>query len=322
MPLPKPAHAPNRPPPPRSGRRSGPVAALIFFFLLFFFTLFVPPPAGANWAPVIARLAGDGFERQGLEALFARPEVRFEADAMAGKLRELLRNRAATETEREARRKTVRRDYLAPHVITRALAYKRDNAALLDDITRLYGVPKEIVVSILLIETRLGEYTGDRVVFNRLASMARSDELEPLRPHLGKLSLTAEEEAYARRRSREKADWAYGELKALLLFAAGHDADPLAIRGSHYGAIGQCQFMPSNLFLYGVDGDGDGRIDPFSTPDALHSIANYLRGHGWQAGLTRQDKYRVIFRYNHSAIYANTVLAISEKLRVQGKSRP
>jgi membrane-bound lytic murein transglycosylase B len=64
-----------------------------------------------------------------------------------------------------------------------------------------------------------------------------------------------------------------------------------------------------------VDGDQDGRIDPFSTPDALHSIANYLRGHGWRKDLDREGQHRVIFEYNHSTVYANTVLAIAEKMR-------
>ena len=314
MPPVKPAHRPKRMLPLRTGRRTG-----VLIVLILLLSLLAPLPAAANWLPMIERLAGDGFDRQTLEVLFARPEVCYEADAMAGKLRALLRGRLATG---EPNRTAVRRDYLAPRVIARATAYKSANAALLDEVALRYGVPKEIVVSILLIETRLGQYTGNRIVFNRLASMALSDDLESIRPHLGNLPLSPEEEAYARRRSREKADWAYNELKALLRFAAGHATDPLAIRGSIYGAIGQCQFMPSNLFIYGIDADGDGRIDPFSTPDALHSIANYLRGHGWQAGLTRQQKQRVIFGYNHSNVYANTVLAIADKLRDQSKSRP
>jgi membrane-bound lytic murein transglycosylase B len=80
--------------------------------------------------------------------------------------------------------------------------------------------------------------------------------------------------------------------------------------------------MPSNVFLYGVDADQDGRVDPFAKADALHSIANYLRGHGWRQGMDREDQHQVIFRYNHSTVYANTVLAIAEKLRDRSRSRP
>jgi membrane-bound lytic murein transglycosylase B len=299
-----------------------PGLAGLLTLLTLLLCLAAPLPAAATWAGVIERLAGDGFDRPALEALFARPEVCFETDAMAGKIQALLRSRAASEAEIEARKTAVRRDYLAPAVIARAKAYKTQNGALLDEVARLYGVPKEIVVSILLIETRLGEYTGERIVFNRLASMAGSADLEGVLPHLGKVSLSPDDEAFARRRSREKADWAYDELKALLRYAEQHGADPLAIRGSVYGAIGQCQFMPSNIFIYGVDADRDGRIDPFSTADALHSIANYLRGYGWRAGLSRQEQQRVIFGYNHSTIYANTVLAIADRLKARKGPRP
>jgi membrane-bound lytic murein transglycosylase B len=98
--------------------------------------------------------------------------------------------------------------------------------------------------------------------------------------------------------------------------------DPLNIRGSIYGAIGLCQFMPSNVFLYGVDADGDGRIDPFTKLDALHSIANYLRGYGWREGLDRTGQHRIIFAYNNSTVYANTVLAVAEKIRERSHRNP
>jgi membrane-bound lytic murein transglycosylase B len=109
----------------------------------------------------------------------------------------------------------VRRDYLSNLIIARARSYTRENRAVLEEINALYGVPKEIIVSILLIETNLGRNTGNRCVFNRLASMALSANMEIIRPHLGSALLTPENEEFARRRCREKGDWAYDELKAL-----------------------------------------------------------------------------------------------------------
>jgi membrane-bound lytic murein transglycosylase B len=273
--------------------------------------------AAADWTPLIERLTADGFERRAVEAHFARSETLFEPDAMARKIAELIRNRTA-ETARDA----VRSDYLTHRTIARARAYIEENRVLLEDIQGRYGVPKEIVVSILLIETRLGEKTGIRIVFNRLASMALSADLDFVSPHLKVPLLGPESEAFARRRCREKADWAYDELKALLRLADQNGLDPMAIRGSIYGAIGLCQFMPSNVFIFGVDADRDGRIDLFAKPDALHSIANYLRGHGWQPGLDREGRQRVIFAYNHSTVYANTVLAIAERLRDRKERNP
>ncbi|MDA8124411.1 MAG: lytic murein transglycosylase [Deltaproteobacteria bacterium] len=270
----------------------------------------------ADWSPLTERLAADGFNRQEVEALFARPEVVFEPDAMTGKIKELLRGRSAEPASLAATlRNVVRQSYLSRWVIARAQAYALANRSILEEIRRRYSVPKEIVVSILLIETRLGQATGNRCVFNRLASMAYCTDLESIRPYLDAALLTEENDAFLRRRCREKADWAYDELKALLLFADRGSTDPLGIRGSMYGAIGLCQFMPSNVFSYGVDADRDGRIDPFSKPDALHSIANYLKEHGWRKGLNREEQHRVIFAYNHSTVYANTVLAIAEKIR-------
>lgn len=273
--------------------------------------------ATADWKPLTERLTADGFNREAMETLFSRPEVLFEPDSMAGKLRALVRSRSAEpdSLSEAALRKIYRREYLNPWAIGRANSYLIQNKSLLEEITTRYGVPKEIVVSILLIETHLGKNTGNRRVFNRLASMASATALEIIQPHLDVALLTRENEEFVRRRCREKSDWAYGELKALLNYAAQDRIDPLAIRGSVYGAIGLCQFMPSNIFIYGVDADGDGRIDPFTKADALHSIANFLRGHGWREGMDRDEQHRVIFAYNHSTVYADTVLAVAEKIR-------
>ena len=272
--------------------------------------------AAADWTPLTVRLAADGFNRQAMEALFARPEVLFEPEAMAGKLKGLIRSRTGEAASLTAALRTsFYRNYLTRIAIARAHSYLIDNKAVLEEVSAKYGVPAEIIVSILLIETRLGRNTGNRCVFNRLASMALCTDLEILRPSLDASLITPDTEEFARSRLREKSDWAYGELKALLLLAERDGADPLGIRGSIYGAIGLCQFMPTNVIAYGVDADRDGRADPFAKPDALHSIANYLRGHGWREGLDREGQHRAIFGYNHSTVYADTILAVAEKLR-------
>ena len=295
-----------------------PTAAVLLFFLLGL------AQAAADWKPLAERLTADGFNREAMESLFSHPEVLFEPDAMAGKLRSLIKSRSAEDDAAltATLRKAYRRDYLNPMAIERAKSFLTENRAVLEKITDQYGVPKEIIVSILLIETYLGKNTGNRRVFNRLASMARLNDLELVRPYLDINLLAPENEEYARRRCREKADWAYGELKALLKYSARDSVDPLDIRGSVYGAIGLCQFMPSNVFLFGVDADGDGRIDPFARPDALHSIANYLRGHGWREDMDRTGRHRIIFAYNHSTAYADTVLAVADKIREQSRRDP
>ncbi len=73
--------------------------------------------------------------------------------------------------------------------------------------------------------------------------------------------------------------------------------------------------MPSNVLCYGIDADKDGRIDLFAKADALYSTANYLRGHGWKCTMDRDSQLQVILEYNKSLVYANTVLAVAEKLK-------
>ena len=294
------------------------IFAIIFLVLL----LGMVRLAAADWRPLVERLAADGFNRPTVEALFARPEVRFEPDAMAEKIQAILRSRSESPESVARMKNAVRQNYLSNGVIARARSYTLENHVILEEINALYGVPKEIIASIFLIETNLGRNTGNRCVFNRLASMALSADLETVRPHLSGELLTSENEEFARRRCREKGDWAYNEFRALLRLAERDGVDPLGIRGSIYGAIGLCQFMPSNIFTYGVDADRDGRIDPFSKTDALHSIANYLRRHGWRPGMDRDGQHRIIFVYNHSTVYANTVLAVAEKLKDRSRSRP
>ena len=96
------------------------IFAIIFLFLL-------PGPvrsADSDWTPLVERLAADGFNRPAMEALFARPEVRFEPDAMAGKIKALVRDQSVGPDSPAAQLKNaVRRDYLNRWTIARARAY-------------------------------------------------------------------------------------------------------------------------------------------------------------------------------------------------------
>ena len=299
---------------PRRRSQSRVWVGIPFLLLLLF-----GPAHAADWSSLIDRLGADGFDRRAMETLFARPEVVFEPEAMSGKLKGLLRRRSKeADSLAAAVRRSFYRNYLTHVAISRAQTYLEENKTVLAEVSAKYGVPQEIIVAILLVETRLGGNTGNRRVFNRLASMARCTDLETLRPFLEASLITPATEDFARRTLREKSDWAYGELKALLMLAERDGSDPLAISGSIYGAIGLCQFMPSNVLSYGVDADRNGRTDPFAKTDALHSIANYLRGHGWREGMDREGQQRVIFAYNHSTAYADTVLTLAEKIRLPG----
>ncbi len=299
-----------------------PTAAASGVPLLFFLVLFwVFPSFGfADWSPLVERLAADGLDEPALRELFARPEVKFEPGPMSCKLDELLKKPSRTPSGSPSYSKYTYKGLLKEKVITRARSYLRENTDLLETVSKEYCVPKEIIVSILLVETRLGDFVGGKGAFNSLASMALSSDLEIIRPYLPKKLISERNEDYAREICRKKADWAYYELRALILYSQWSGLDPLSLPGSIYGAIGLCQFMPSNVLYYGVDADNDGRVDLFVKSDALHSIANYLRGHGWQCTMDKRSQARVIYDYNKSSRYVNTVLAVAERLK--NKPRP
>jgi membrane-bound lytic murein transglycosylase B len=122
-----------------------------------------------------------------------------------------------------------------------------------------YGVPAEIVVAILGIETFYGRNTGSYRALDALATLAFD---------------------YPRR-----AAYFRGELKQFLLLARDLDAAPATLKGSFAGALGVPQFMPGSYRNFAVDFDGDGRIDLWADPaDIAGSVANYLARHDWQRG--------------------------------------
>lgn len=131
-----------------------------------------------------------------------------------------------------------------------------ENEAPIARASARYGVPEEIIVGIIGVETVYGRHTGTFPVAASLATLAFD---------------------FPRR-----ADFFRRELEQFLVLARDTGFDPLAVRGSYAGAIGLPQFMPSSIRHYAVDFDGDGRIDlAGSTEDAIGSVANFLAEHGW-----------------------------------------
>lgn len=113
------------------------------------------------------------------------------------------------------------------------------------------------------------------------------------------------------------------ELVEFLHFCQEYDIDPHSLKGSYSGAIGVAQFIPSLLNKLYVDGDGDGRPDPTTVADAIHSIANYLKnyrgyGSGWSLGTKPSPgnkNWRALLAYNMHPNYARAVSDIAEGIR-------
>ena len=154
-------------------------------------------------------------------------------------------------------------DYRAQFVnenrIARGAAFWKVNRRALARAERKYGVPAAVIVAILGVETNYGRNMGRYRVVDALATLAFD---------------------YAPR-----ASFFRGELEQYLLLARESRLDVFALQGSYAGAIGIPQFMPGSVRRYAVDFDGDGKIDlRRSSADAIGSVANFLREHGWKTG--------------------------------------
>jgi membrane-bound lytic murein transglycosylase B len=111
----------------------------------------------ADWSPLIDRLVADGFDETTVQALFSRAEVTFEPSAMSNKLKELIEELERLPSDNP---KVVYKGFLKESVTTQAHSYLQENSELLENINNKYCVPKEIIVSILLVETFLGDIVG------------------------------------------------------------------------------------------------------------------------------------------------------------------
>jgi membrane-bound lytic murein transglycosylase B len=157
--------------------------------------------------------------------------------------------------------------FIDPVRIAAGVRFWQDNRATLARAQQQYGVPPEIVVGIVGVETIYGQQMGNFRVLDSLATLAF--DFPPDHPR------AAERTAYFR-----------GELEQFLVTQAQLRGDPLQPLGSYAGAMGMPQFMPSSFRQWAVDFDGDGRIDlRNSAADVIGSVANYFKSYGWQPGM-------------------------------------
>lgn len=158
--------------------------------------------------------------------------------------------------------------FVEPKRIALGLKFWRLHDAALTTAREQTGVPEEIIVSIIGIESIFGHHTGN---FGTLAALATLAFDYPRTDPQGEPLPAASRSALFRR-----------ELEQLLLLAREMHRDPLSYKGSYAGALGLPQFLPSSVRHYAVDGDRDGRIDLAASPnDAIASVANFLREQGW-----------------------------------------
>ena len=140
-------------------------------------------------------------------------------------------------------------------------SFTNDNYRILQKAENIYGVPKEIIVAIIGIETRYGKNLGTFKTFDTLASLS-------VGPNKGR-----------------RANFYRTELENFLLLCRENNLDPSTIKGSYAGALGKPQFISSSYRNYAIDFDGDNYADLWSSnADVIGSVANYLKRNGWTRG--------------------------------------
>ena len=166
------------------------------------------------------------------------------------------------------------------------------SAAFFAKLEERFGVPAPILVAIWGLETGFGGGTGNTPAIRSLATLAHD--------------------------CRRSAFFTNELLAALKIVQRG-DLTPAAMKGGWAGEIGQTQFMPSSYVKFGIDYDGNGRVDLIhSWPDALASTANYLKGYGWQAGAPWSEgtaNFAVLHQWNKADVYCRTIVWFAEQIQ-------
>jgi membrane-bound lytic murein transglycosylase B len=249
------------------------------------------------------RLVEDGFDATSIGSIYRRSQVFFDIPGVTGFFR-----------HSEARLNY--KQFLSKDSIRKAQQYMKAFHTELAEAEGTYGVEKEIITAILLVETRLGVYVGKNSVVNTLSTLASLSD-PTLREIFWEKIPSAKrfaKQAYEDK-AKKKSLWAYKELTAFLPYAWKEGFDPVKTQGSYAGALGIPQFIPTSIVRLARDGDSDGHIDLFTHADAIASVANYLKHHKWHAGIKKKKAYSVLLKYNYSRPYAETLLKIFERLK-------
>jgi len=252
---------------------------------------------------LIHRLWQDGFDFEFLSELFA--DSRAELVPAVLKISLFPNETPDTYTQ-----------FLSPEAILRSKKFLRQNLKILKQMEKKFHVEKEVTVAILMVESRFGENIGKYRVIPILASMALMDSQENLLTNYLSLSKIDSELPYEWIESlaKRKANRAYRELKCFLRIIGNEKIDPLEIYGSSAGALGMAQFTPSSYLAYAQNRKGF-KNWLLSKEEAVFSIGNYLRSHGWKKNLPVKKKKQILWYYNRSEPYVETILQLSKKIK-------
>ncbi|MBL0731949.1 MAG: lytic murein transglycosylase [Desulfosarcina sp.] len=249
------------------------------------------------------RLVRDGFDKKKISGIYNSKNVHFNLKSVS---LFFMHNEANLNYNA----------FSAKKYMKRAEKYKQQHLNALNGAEKEFGVDKNIIISIILVETKFGTNTGKSSVINTLSTMASLSDMKA-RNLLWK-SIPADKRLLPekfKKKALKKSRWAYKELKAFIKYTSRENIRPDTIYGSYAGAVGIAQFMPSNILSLAIDGNNDGKVDLFNHADAIFSIANYLNHSGWHPEIDKKNAFKVIYRYNHSKYYVNTILKIANSLK-------
>lgn len=229
----------------------------------------IAEPEGGNPASGLGEAAEEDYSSRQEVRLFIEEMVQkhgFDRDALVSLFRHAKRESKVLAAIQpvpggQGRRSWVayRRNFVEQRHIQRGVRFWEENKATLEAASARFGVPPEIMVAIIGIETFYGRVQGRFSTLSALTTLAF--DYPP------------------------RADLFRRELEAFLLLARENGESPLNYTGSYAGALGQPQFLPSSVRHYAVDFDGDGKIDlAHNSADAIGSVGSFLSMHGWQAG--------------------------------------
>jgi len=208
--------------------------------------------------------------------------------------------------------------HITPDSVERCRTFLNENSQTFMLAEKKYGVKKEIIVSLLWVESRLGDNHGNFHVASVFMSLLQSDHPTLVKTLLEDLSLRSPSPSKAlikktKERAKIKGRWAVGELWNFYKMYKKNPSIISQLKGSYSGAFGYSQFLPSSYISWSKSFTPKKQPDLYSPQDAILSVANYLNKNGYKKSKPQSYK-KALFHYNRSNDYGEIILKLSEKM--------